>query len=149
MAPQVFATRQVAVTKKDYESLGTSFASPLSGKVAVAKAFVTKTAMQDTDLEAILQNIEADADLMQTSVTTNTPTITSNITDITTVKLTDITSQSGNIALAVTAAQAAAVTSPADDITIDYGKQASAIAIVNTSALANIPGYSWCHTSCG
>lgn len=46
-APRVFKTRQVAVTRTDYESLSNAYADPLAGRVAVAQAISSRSAVDD------------------------------------------------------------------------------------------------------
>lgn len=58
-APRVFKTRQVAVTREDYESLAGAFTDPLAGTVAVAQAFVARGASDDLQLQILLSNIRA------------------------------------------------------------------------------------------
>lgn len=58
-APKVFKTRLVAVTREDYESLAGAFTDPLAGTVAVAQAFVARSADEDLQLQILLSNIRA------------------------------------------------------------------------------------------
>lgn len=56
-APRVFKTRQVAVTREDYESLGNAYADPLAGRVAVAQAIAARSADDDLYLRDRITDI--------------------------------------------------------------------------------------------
>jgi hypothetical protein len=47
----VYKTRQVAVTRSDYEALASAFADPLFGRVAVAQAISSRSAASDLELQ--------------------------------------------------------------------------------------------------
>lgn len=53
-AGRVFNSRQVAVTRSDYEALSGSFADPLFGRVAVAQAISSRSAASDLELQNLL-----------------------------------------------------------------------------------------------
>jgi copper chaperone CopZ len=53
-AGRVFKSRQVAVTRKDYEALAGSYADPLFGRVAVAQAISARSAENDLELKNLL-----------------------------------------------------------------------------------------------
>lgn len=46
-AGRVYKTREVAVTREDHETLAGSYAGPIAGRVAVAKAFVARSTARD------------------------------------------------------------------------------------------------------
>lgn len=56
-AGRVWKSRDVAVTQQDYEALAGSFSDPVGGKVAVAKAYVSRTATEDTFLQNAMMTI--------------------------------------------------------------------------------------------
>lgn len=56
-APRAWKAREVAVTQSDYEGLAGSYADSLAGRVAVAQAYVTRSADQDLTLGALLRAI--------------------------------------------------------------------------------------------
>jgi hypothetical protein len=56
-AGKVFKSRQVAVTRDDYEALAGSFADPLFGRVAVAQALSSRSASEDLELLTLLNTI--------------------------------------------------------------------------------------------
>lgn len=58
-APRVFKTRDVAVTREDYESLSESYADPLFGRVAVAQAISARSVENDLSLLNILAYIRS------------------------------------------------------------------------------------------
>lgn len=62
-APQTWKARQVAVTQPDYEALGSSFADPLAGRVAVAQAFCVRSADNDLTLQSALDLIRSTTQL--------------------------------------------------------------------------------------
>lgn len=55
----VWKTRQVAVTRGDYEALSSSFADPLFGRVAVAQAISSRSAASDLALQNMIGEITA------------------------------------------------------------------------------------------
>lgn len=60
-APLTWKSRQVAVTRSDYEGLAASYADPLAGRVAVAQAFATRSADADLFLQEQVREIRAAA----------------------------------------------------------------------------------------
>jgi hypothetical protein len=102
-AGQVYKSRQVAVTRNDYEALAGSFANPLFGRVAVAQAVSSRSADTDLLLKSLLSDVSAvidpikpavdaavansitilDAvDLLLANMATTLTTIASTVTDI-------------------------------------------------------------------
>lgn len=59
LAPKVRKTRDVAIVREDYEVLGTKFADPLFGRVAVAQAISSRSAVTDIELLNLLSSIRA------------------------------------------------------------------------------------------
>jgi hypothetical protein len=108
-APQVFKSRKAAITASDYDALASSYADPLFGRVAVARAISSRSA--DTDLT--LQNLLADID---TAIMTFHPTITTQVTNATTaldaldVNLATVLSEANAITAALTTQDTAAAT---------------------------------------
>lgn len=78
-APRVFKTRQVAVTREDYESLAGAFTDPLAGTVAVAQAFVARGAEDDLQLQILLSNIRAIIEPISEAVQVETAAIRADI----------------------------------------------------------------------
>ena len=58
-APKVFKSRDVAVTREDYEALASTFSDPLFGRVAVAQALSTRSAAADLALAAQISIIDS------------------------------------------------------------------------------------------
>lgn len=56
-APQVFKSRDVAITRNDYVALAGSFSDPLFGRVAVAQAISSRSGGTDLTLQNYLQDI--------------------------------------------------------------------------------------------
>lgn len=104
-APQVWKTRTVAVTGTDYSALSGSYADPLFGRVAVAKAISSRSAADDVTLQNFLADlndaivlfdpiiqaqaalIEAGVDAAQAAsveVVTDLAEVTSALSDVTT-----------------------------------------------------------------
>lgn len=104
-APQVWKTRTVAVTGTDYSALSGSYADPLFGRVAAAKAISSRSAADDVTLQNFLADlsdaivlfdpiiqaqtalIEAAVDAAQTAsgeITTQLALTTSALADVTT-----------------------------------------------------------------
>jgi hypothetical protein len=65
-APKVFKSRKVAVTKSDYEALSGSFADPVFGRVAVAQAIASRSALTDIELQNHLSDITGAVDYRDT-----------------------------------------------------------------------------------
>lgn len=60
-APLAWKSRQVAVTRGDYVGLSTAFADPVAGRVAVAQAFVSRSATTDLALQDQLRAVRTAA----------------------------------------------------------------------------------------
>lgn len=71
-APKVFNTRNVAVTRSDYETLAGRFASPLFGRVAVAQALNTRGALTDVYLQTQLSDIDTEVSTTKTAINAQT-----------------------------------------------------------------------------
>jgi hypothetical protein len=116
-AGRVFKSRQVAVTQQDHETLAQSFAGPVAGRVAVAKAFVARGATSDLtfqEQETIINN----------AVDANATAVSGALADITTALDSMVTSLS---TLATT------LTSIATEVTAIDSNAAAAIAVARTS----------------
>lgn len=72
LAGRVHKARELAITEGDYEALATRFSSPVYGRVALARAYVTRTAITDLKLQEYVTAI-------QTVVSATDPTITAAI----------------------------------------------------------------------
>lgn len=92
----VFKSRQVAVTRGDYEALAGSFADPLFGRVAVAQAISSRSAASDLELQNLLTIIIG-------AVATPKPTVDAQVTaaglalDAINVQLTNIATTEADI----------------------------------------------------
>ena len=75
-APMVWKSREVAVTREDYESLSGTYADPLAGRVAVARALVGHSAENDLTLRILLSSINA-------AVQEPEPTVSQAVSDAT------------------------------------------------------------------
>jgi hypothetical protein len=144
-APSVFATRQVAVTQSDYISLSTSYASPQSGRVAVARAFITSTAMEDLVLLAILKSVYKAGHTTQTGIAASTNSTTSNAAAAI-ASLGSIDTQLANIAavsgpLAVINTNLTAVINNINAASTNSSKIATGVSLVSTESTTNIPSY--------
>jgi hypothetical protein len=104
--PGYFAARDVAVTHPDYLSLGSAFTDPVSGAVAVAQAFITTSADDDTVLQVLLTLIRTTAHALEAQVLAQTAVIDAQLTVIDGAEV-DAAAASGNIATEETNAQAA------------------------------------------
>lgn len=91
-APRFFKTRQVAVTREDYESLAETFVDPLAGAVSVAQAFVARGADDDLTLQILISNIRAITGPLKTNVQAETTTARTSLTGAET-NVTNITSE--------------------------------------------------------
>jgi len=78
-APRVFRAHTVAITRDDYESLAQAYTDPLAGSVAVAQAFVARSADDDLQLQILLNNIRAIAFSLIGNVTNETAGITADL----------------------------------------------------------------------
>jgi hypothetical protein len=72
LAPQVFKSRRVAVVGTDYEALAGSYADPLFGRVAVARAISSRSAASDTTVQNYLTAILLEALDVSTTLETET-----------------------------------------------------------------------------
>lgn len=68
-APMVWKSRLVAVVGEDYEALAGSYADPLFGRVAVAKAISSRSAGSDITVQNHLIAIQAAVDSLSASLT--------------------------------------------------------------------------------
>jgi len=103
-AGKVFKARNVAVTEADYFALAGSYADPLFGRVAVAKAIPTRGASGDVELNNHILNIQTlvsapvdDVTTLVDGATVKLDAIDDEITSITN-ELTDINSLSTTVA---------------------------------------------------
>lgn len=69
-APLVFKSREVAVTRGDYEALAGSFADPLFGRVAVAQAISSRTGETDLTLQNLVGGIQATVSAASPTIST-------------------------------------------------------------------------------
>lgn len=81
-APAFFKTRQVAVTRQDYESLATSFTDAIAGAVAVAQAFVARGAGDDLTLQILLSNIRDVTHPLESNINAETEDTRENLNTI-------------------------------------------------------------------
>jgi hypothetical protein len=116
LAPQVYKSRQVAITQSDYVALSTAFADPLFGRVAVAQAYSTRSANSDLELQSLLQDVrdtispvKAAVDAQVVALGVQTEAITLALADITTANA-DIVTQRGIINNIVDSTTGTAVT---------------------------------------
>lgn len=58
LAGRVFKSRQVAITRGDYQALSNAFADPLYGRVAAAQAISARSAANDTFLQNAIDDIK-------------------------------------------------------------------------------------------
>lgn len=79
-APLWFKARNVAVTKDDYIGLSQAFRDPVAGAVAVAQAFVARSADDDLTLQILLQNIRDIVIPLSANVTAETATAGASLT---------------------------------------------------------------------
>lgn len=100
LAPKVFKSREVAVVGEDYEALAGSFADPLFGRVAVAKAISSRSAAGDLTVQNALTAILSASTALDTLITAQTGTISANLATIDASKA-DIDTALGNIATAM------------------------------------------------
>ncbi len=68
-AGKVFKSRQVAVTREDYEALASSYADPLFGRVAVAQAISSRSADADLELQSRVSAIRTALDGAEAPIT--------------------------------------------------------------------------------
>jgi hypothetical protein len=127
LAPKVFKSRQVAVTGEDYEALAGSFADPLFGRVAVAKAISSRSAATDLTVQNLLTVIVNASTSLDATITSETATALAGLdqilldtADIDTA-LGNIVTEVGNISAATASAIASAQTTKnrANEISTD------------------------------
>lgn len=104
-APKVWKSREVAVTGEDYEALAGSYADPLFGRVAVAKALSSRSAATDLTVQNYLTDIQDAVAALNTALSasmtamdgyldtidTQVAAITSSVSDITSQQSTIVT----------------------------------------------------------
>lgn len=81
-APKFFATRGVAVTAQDYESLSVAFTDPQYGAVASANAFVAREMSSDVIGDGFIAHIEETVDGYQSTIAAGMGGISSAFTEI-------------------------------------------------------------------
>lgn len=81
-APKVWKSRKVAVTGEDYEALAGSYADPLFGRVAVAKAISSRSAGGDLTVQNYLADIQAAIQTLNAALLSSTTSITASLDDI-------------------------------------------------------------------
>lgn len=102
-APKVWKSREVAVTGEDYEALAGSYADPLFGRVAVAKAISSRSAATDLTVQNYLTDVQNAVTALNAALTASVAamegyldTIDSQVSSITS-SLSDISSQQSTI----------------------------------------------------
>jgi hypothetical protein len=80
-APRLFRAHTVAITRDDYESIAQAYTDPLAGSVAVAQAFVARSADDDLQLQTLIANIQAITNELSANVKVETAAIEANISD--------------------------------------------------------------------
>lgn len=148
-APPFFKARGVAVTRDDYVGLSQAYSDPIAGAVAVAQAFVARGADDDLTLQALLENIRAITEPLESDVTTlvlsaeaDRQTVGGANTDIVTAVSSDIQPQldaivtnpqlplaAGDAIDARNAAQAIRVLSNTADVRADEGLAAGTLGL--------------------
>lgn len=101
LAPLVYKSRYVAVTRSDYVALASAYADPLFGRVAVAQAYSTRSAEDDTQLQVLLQDVRDVTDPVYTSVQTQVTALGTQ-TSIIDTQTTDISTYLSDTATAMT-----------------------------------------------
>lgn len=81
-ASKVFKTRDVAITRSDYESLAGSFADPLFGRVAVAQAIRSRSGNSDLELLRLISELTAAVSLTKPTIDTAVASASTNVTSI-------------------------------------------------------------------
>lgn len=81
LAPQVWKARNVAVVQGDYDALAGSYADPLFGRVAVAKAVAAHSAAQDTQLQTLLASLVTLSSVVGPLVYPETAAIRTNLNE--------------------------------------------------------------------
>jgi hypothetical protein len=136
--PLVFKSRGAAVTEDDYNGLAGSYADPLFGRVAVARAISSRSA--DTDLT--LKNLLSDID---TAIASFHPTVDAQVTAATTqldaldAELATISTELGAASTAVSNSDAARVTLESSLATLSSEQSKIATDLISVaSAVATI-----------
>lgn len=78
-APRFYNARQVAVVRTDYEGLAQAYSDPLAGSVAVAQAFVARSADDDLQLQILLTNVRAITEALSGNVQAQTALIDGDV----------------------------------------------------------------------
>lgn len=82
LAPLVYKSRYVAVTRSDYVALASAYADPLFGRVAVAQAYSTRSAADDTQLQILLQDVRDVVTPVYTGITAQVAALDAQTTAI-------------------------------------------------------------------
>jgi hypothetical protein len=96
-APKVWKSRNVTVTGEDYEALAGSYADPLFGRVAVAKAISARSAAGDLTIQNYVGDISDAADLLIAALGTSSAAITAALA-LLDPEVTNINSEATSIA---------------------------------------------------
>lgn len=115
--PQVFKSRKAAVVSDDYDALAGSYADPLFGRVAVARATSSRSAEDDTTLRNLLIDIDDAIAAFHPEIDSQVSTATTAL-DALDVQLGLITTDVGTADTAVTTADTSAVTSQTSNSSI-------------------------------
>jgi hypothetical protein len=126
-APRVFRAHTVAITRDDYESLSQAYTDPLAGSVAVAQAFVARSADDDLQLQVLLNSIRTIVSGIVVSVEAETAGIAADVTGLSTQRTAiDTAATSGasdvsNIGTAIDGAKTGtqSLKSKADQVKVD------------------------------
>lgn len=145
LAPKVFKSRDVAVTGEDYEALAGSFADPLFGRVAVAKAIASRSAASDLTVQNALTAIFNASQILDTTITTETTAGLASSATIATEKA-DIDTALANIVTEVTAilvATASAISTAQDskNLLVEVTTDAADIQSLVTQGKAEVDIY--------
>jgi len=145
-APKVWKSAGKAITGEDYDGLAGSYADPLFGRVAVAKAISSRSAGGDLTVQNYMTNILNQVDALNSSLTISTGNI-GDALDIARTALTDLSSAIGDIASELASIESEATTARASaraiknstgEISTDAsdikGHVSSGIALVNASS---------------
>lgn len=97
-APRVWRSLKVAVTEGDYDALAGSYADPLFGRVATAKAVAAHKADDDLRLKELLNLIRAEVFPIEAGVTTQVSTVGVPALDSTDAALAASTALVGDVA---------------------------------------------------
>lgn len=102
-APKVWKSRDVTVVGEDYEAHAGSYADPLFGRVAVARAISSRSAATDLTIQNYLTDIQTAVSNLDTVLASSISSINSSVTQIDnsvtaiTDDLSDVTDQKDNI----------------------------------------------------